>query len=375
MSEDSAANIQTVAPGTQASMDGAINSSGGLAAARAMMAAQRAQGVNKLDANGRPVSPQTSKGNPSEAGRILAQQAQQARVQRQAEAARQAQAAEAQQAEAVQHAANNAHATDGLETDDQLQSGETDATGDGQSEISEADLDQAMMDLGEGVTMSRAEIKQHLMRQADYTQKTQHLSAERQAFEADRSQRLGVLDAMIAGFQNQMGQPKSLEAHLAEDPVDGLMNFARQQTRLEQLAQVRNVRSQEQAHHTAMLRDSTVKALAEKHGDKAPGYFKDAVDYAHGHIGGDRNQLEALMSHPFAIEAAHKARQWDALQASQGKVKKTVAGVPPVTRPGTRVSGQQGAQSAFQKSIAALKASGKPADAVAALRAQRAARG
>lgn len=353
----------------------------GIEAAKNALAAQRAEGAKQLKSNGLAVNPQTTHGNPSEAARALAQRGAEVRAQaRQAEAAKAAQEADAAakaDAEAGNDAANNpGEGTDGLESSDQLQSGgDGAAEADGQSDAGADDpeaFDQAAIDLGEGVTMSRAEIKQHLMRQSDYTQKTQGLSAKEKAFEADRTQRLGVLDSLIGQFATQIGQPKSLKSWLAEDPIDGLARFAEQQERMEQLHAARTVRAQEQAHHTSQARDSTVKALMQTHGDKAQGYFDQAVEYASTRVGLDKDTLAGLMAHPEAIQMAHEARQWRELQASQKSVQRTVAGKPAVIRPGTRVSAQAGAQSAFQKSMTALKASGSIADAKAAMQARRA---
>lgn len=355
----------------------------GIAAARAALAQQRAEGNKALRGDGLPVSPQQSKGNPSEAGRILAQRGAQAREARQAEAQRQAQEAERLQAqaqadagdqEADQEAANNpGEGTDGLDESDQLQSADAENAEGEEGQQSEEDFDQAAIDLGEGVQLTRAEIKQNLLRQADYTSKTQDLAAQRQAFEADRSERLSVLETLERHLSAQLGPVKSMKAWLAEDPVDGMMKFAEQQERLEQLRTAQNVRQQEQAHHIQQLRDSTVKALSEKHGDKATGYFNEAVDYLHTFMGGDKAALAATVTHPVAIELLHKAQQWDKLQASQGTVKRTVAGKPAVVKPGTKVSAQAGASSKLQNAVAVLKASGNRADAVAVLRAKRAA--
>lgn len=352
----------------------------GIAAARAALAQQRADGNKTLRGDGLPVTPQQSKGNPSEAGRILAQRAAQAREARQAETARQAQEAErisqaqAQETEeADQQAANTSgEETDGLEKSDHLQSDDAEGAEGETEQHSEDDFEQAAIDLGEGVSLTRAEIKQNILRQADYTRKTQALAEETKAFESDRSERLSVLETLERHLASQLGEMKSLKALVTEfGAEEGLLMYGEQQERMEQLQTAQHVRAQEQAHHIAKLRDSTLKALAEKHGDKAPSYFNDAVEYLHGFMGGDKDALASSVTHPVAIELLHKAKQWDNLQASQKSVKRTVAGKPAVVKPGTKVSAQAGASSKLQNAVAALKASGSIADAKAVLQARR----
>ncbi len=372
MADVAAANIATVAPGMQNSMAGALSANrSGLSVAREMLAAKRAEGQT-LDASGKPLDPQKTKGDPSEAARILQQRATQARQERQAEAARQQEAAGA----AGSGATNTANdATGDLETDDQLQPDAQTGDQTGENAQSEEDPDQAAIDLGEGVSMTRAEVKQHLLRQADYTQKTQALSAKERAFEADRTGRLQVLDTLIGNFTSQIGQPKSLRGWLAEDPVDGLARFAEQQERMDQLNAARHVRAQEQAHHISRLRESTVNALKGTHGDKAQGYFDQAIEYVAPLIGYDRDTTAGLLAHPEAVQIVHDAKAWRNLQGTKGNVQRTIAGLPKVVKPGAKISAQAGVQSKFQNAVASLKASGTRADAVQALQARRALQG
>jgi hypothetical protein len=366
---EAAAKASGLAPGTQDSMAHALHGKAGLDTARAMLAERRNSGDKQLKPDGTPVEPQKEHADPSEAARILAQHANRARAQ-----ARQAKIdAEAQEAAgaAAQTTDNTPEGTDGLETDDQATL--TDEA-DVQSEQSD-DPDQAEIDLGEGVTLTRAEIRANLLRQADYTRKTQAAAEKDKAFQKDRSERLHVLDSLIQNFANTVGQPKSLKQWISEDPIDGLGKFADQQERVEQLNAAVQLRRQEQAHHMAQLKDSTVKALAEKHGDKAQTYFDTAVDYAHKRIGGDKAMLEAALSHPEAIAIMHDAKAYRDLQAKSGEVKRAVAGKPVVVKPGAKVSSQAQTQSALQAAVATLRTSGKPADAVRAFQLQRAARG
>ena len=141
------------------------------------------------------------KPNPvSEAAKTLGQRSATARQERQA----------ATDAEAQPEAESTAEATQGdtTETDTALtdeQAAETEAQDDGP------------IDLGEGVSLTKDEIRQNILRQADYTRKTQDLAEMRKALDAERSTKLTQLDTVIAQLQQRAGQPKSLKQWLADD--------------------------------------------------------------------------------------------------------------------------------------------------------------
>lgn len=300
----------------------------------------------------------------SDAARTLGQRAREAREQRQAEQPRKPE--------------NVALSGDGgdVEDDPTAQAGETQdeidtATGEQPNEANTgADEDEPgegqTIDLGDGVNVTVDEVRDNFMMKADYTRKTQSLAQERQHFEVDRSQRVDFLDKMLGAAKQML--PEFEPVHILMDRLGdgpGMREFGRQQALLQQIGTLEAARQQEQAHHSKQLRDATVKALADKHGDKAAAHYDGAVKVASEWTGMQPDYLATMMAHPAIPDIVHDAKAWRDLQASKGNVQRKVADKPRVTRPGARVSTQAAGQQQIQNAHAKLKSSGNVADAVA----------
>lgn len=265
------------------------------------------------------------------------------------------------------------------EQDDEAQTGETlneetasDGTSDDQAQEQQAEpQDDGTIDLGDGVKIEKELAREGIMLKADYTRKTQALSEERKSFETDRTQRLTLLDSLIGAAQSSLGQPKSMKQWLAEDPIDGMMKFAEQQERFEQFGNLIATRQQEQAHHIGQLKQATISGLQTKHGDKAGDVFSKAVQYVASKTGTEARNVEAMLSHPEAVEMVNDAIAYRELKAKEPGITRTIAEKPKVVRPGAKVSAQSQNQSSVQNAHSKLKASGSLADAVAFLQAQR----
>lgn len=255
------------------------------------------------------------------------------------------------------------------DTDGNEPSNEANAEADGEPDANQT------IDLGEGLTATLDEVRDNFMFKADHTRKTQALAEERKEFEAVRQQKLAHFDQLIVAAQATLGQPKSLKQWLAEDPVDGMMRFAEQQERFEQFGGLIQARQQEQAHYVGNLKQSTIKALGEKHGDKAEDVFSKAVQYVASKTGTDKSALEGMLSHPEAIAIVHDAIAYRELKSKEPSVRRTVAEKPKVVKPGGRVTSQGAAQSALKVAQEKARKSGSVADALAYLRAKRTAGG
>lgn len=312
-----------------------------------------------------PARTDAPKGNPfSEAGRKL-NDAKKAKIAQGDDLANQARQESQEEASVVE---------------DDLPEGETPNdlnTANGES-LEETNDDSEVIDLGEGVTVSKNEIRDGFMLKADHTKKTQELAqartalgAERTQFDADRTQRLQLFDTLLEAQAQSFGKPMSLNQHLQADPVNGLSNFAAQSDRLEQLSTLRNVRAQEQAHDNAQRKAATIKALAEKHGDKAESHYTGAVNIASEMTGLPAEYLSAQMAHPAIADIVYDAKRWRELQASKGSIVKKVADKPRVIQPGARVSQQAAHQRGVMAARDKLKSSGNLADAVLLLRTLR----
>lgn len=308
---------------------------------------------------------QTNKPNASDAARILGQRAAEARAQaRQAKAEAEPQEAPPEEDDATLQAEDKASAPD-AETASESPSEEQDAPQDDPAE------EDGTIDLGEGVKLSKQEIRDGILMRAQFTKNSMELSEAKKAFEADRTQRISILDNLIGVAQAQLGQPKSMKQWLADDPIDGMMKFAEQQERLEQFGNLLATRQQEQAHHVGQLKQATIKGLSTDFGDKAESVFTEAVQYVASKTGTDAKAIEAMLAHPEAVKMVADAKAYRELKAKEGEVKRTIAEKPKVTKPGAKVSAQSQNQTAAQNARAKLKSSGSLADAVAYLQAQR----
>jgi hypothetical protein len=303
----------------------------------------------------------------SEAARILAKAGHEARKQRTTEVQTQPQEStqvegDNEQDDETQGTTEGETLTEETASSEQTDETQTDATDESQD---------GTIDLGDGVKVTLDQVREGFMLKADHTRKTQSLSEERKAFESERTQRLSLLDNLIGVAQAGLGQPKSMKQWLAEDPIDGMMKFAEQQERLEQFGNLIATRQQEQAHHIGQLKQATLKGLETKHGDKAGDVFSRAVQYVASKTGTDAKSVEAMLSHPEAVELVNDAMAYRELKAKEKDVTRTIAEKPKVVKPGAKVTAQAQNQSAVQNARARLKSSGSLADAVAYLQAQR----
>lgn len=313
--------------------------------------------------------------NPSEAARILGQRAAEARAQaRQAAAEAKAQEASADEADAELQAEDKADSAPDAEAASESPSQEQDATQDDPGAAEEAD-DAGTIDLGDGVKLTKQEIRDGILMRAQFTKNSMELSEAKKAFESDRTQRLTHLDTLIGAAQASLGQPKSMKQWLAEDPVDGMMKFAEQQERFEQFGHLIEARQREQAHHVSQLKQATIQGLSTKHGVNAEGVFSKAVQYVASKTGTDQRAVEAMLAHPEAVELVNDAIAYRELKSKEPDLKRTIADKPKVVKPGAKVSAQSQNQSAVQNARATLQKSGSLKDAVAFLQAQRKARG
>jgi hypothetical protein len=234
-----------------------------------------------------------------------------------------------------------------------------------------------IIDLGDGVQVTLEQVREGFMLKADHTRKTQALAEERRALEAMRAQKLAALEQALGQLQQHVTAPKSLQALLAEDPVNGLARFAQQVDRMQQLSAARDLARQQRDEHLATLRAARDRELAEGYwtsrGEAEKG-IADATAYAKTYGYGD-DFLATALNDPHAVAILDKARKFDELQAGRSRLERLVADKPKVVRPGAKVSAQAAHQSVVQGARSRLKSTGSLGDAVAYLQAQRKAKG
>lgn len=314
-----------------------------------------------------------SQTNTSEAARILGQRAAEARAQaRQAKAEAEAQEAQPEEGEAELQAEDKASAPD-AETASESPSQEQDTS---QDDPAADESEDGTIDLGEGVRLTKQEIRDGILMRAQFTKNSMELGEERKQLETIRTQKVAQLDTALLAVQSLLPQPKDQDVLIDELGLEeGIKAFAQQQRMWASFGKALEGRQAEQAQHLESLKQSTIKQLSEKHGDKAASVFSDAVQYVASKTGTDPKQVEALMAHPEAVEMVKDAMTYRELKSKEPDVKRTIAEKPKVTRPGAKVSAQATAFSATQTARAKLKSSGSLSDAVAYLQAQRKAKG
>jgi hypothetical protein len=306
----------------------------------------------------------------SDAARKLGQRAAEARQERQAKTA-----AETQEPEEEQQTENTA---------DEATPGDLSAAEQNQSETQEAETQEEpaeaqTIDFGDGISMPLEEVKQNLLRQADYTKKTQQVSERAKALDLRESQGLAQLDQTLEILTQKLGQPKTLQQFIAEDESTALKRYAAQEEEVRALQAANVIRERKAAERRGRLQAERDEHLAENYNktwsdpEKRVADYTKLTDYALK-LGATKEDLLDL-TQPFMIKALDKAAKLDAIEAQRGKVTKVVSGKPPVIRPGTKVSAGAAKLSEVQAAQTKAKASGQLADAVALLQARRAARG
>lgn len=232
-----------------------------------------------------------------------------------------------------------------------------------------------------------SKIKDALLRQADYTRKTQEIAEKRRVVEDRERTLLQTLQlseqlAPALGQLQQMDQQiqfiqQSLTPQLEEqDPI----RFNSMGTKLTLLLNQRYQFAQGLEGHKQKLVEQMTqtrqKAMTEKLADALPkvqqaikGFSpemgKQIAEYAKSNGLSQEEIEQASFSAPLVI-SLWKAREFDRLQAAKPKVTQAVANLPPVAKPGAR-NAQATEQSARLKEATQQwqKGGGKDADALA----------
>lgn len=174
-----------------------------------------------------------------------------------------------------------------------------------------------------------------LLRQADYTRKTQELAEQRKAFEAERQATVQadeqVLNARanIAMIDRQIGQYESVDwsAAFDADPFEAQKAFAQYQL-LKQgreqavgyLDQVNRQRTETQQLEKARLVQEGAAELARDIPDWSPELQRKLVDYGTKEWGLSKDDFDGVTD-PRAVKLLHAAYQWHQHQAGQKKAQ------------------------------------------------------
>jgi len=233
-----------------------------------------------------------------------------------------------------------------------------------------------------------AELKRGSLREADYTRKTQEVSAkhsevERQSAaievsEKQLTEKLAYVESVIKSIVPAEPDPAMLQT----DPVGYMQQKAHREQWMQHLsyleseqqraAQERQAKSGETEKETAdrEWNELLVKAPELKDPKRLDRFVSDMKEHASAY-GIKPDELRAVaLDHRQAL-VLRDAIAWRKLQASKPNVAKKVEGRPPVQKGGRRLSPGEHKARSTSDAINRLKQSGSEADAVAAYLASR----
>lgn len=225
-------------------------------------------------------------------------------------------------------------------------------------------------------------IKEALLRQADYTRKTQEVAEQRKSVE-ERAEMLAQQEQLMAVALPKVAELKAIDDRLEQfkqldwsslvdqDPVQATkLNIAYQQLQQQRQGVINEVgqMQRQQTELMAKQREQALKAGMEQvrkaipnfNAEMAKGIAETTKTY-----GFSQKEIDQLTDPRFVL-ALHDAHQWRKLQASKSTVTKKVADVKAVnTTARTAATSQSGA--ALKDARARLAKSGKTEDAEAFL--------
>lgn len=227
-----------------------------------------------------------------------------------------------------------------------------------------------------------AELKRGSLREADYTQKTQAVSAQSAAIK-ERETQLEQNTKYVTDLLKTVIPGPPDPAMLKIDPVAYMEQEVLHKQWMQHLQYLDGQRQQTESARKAEA-DKSEQEIAQREWDalaKAVPSFKDEAKVRA--FGDDVKKYGAsygfkpeelrqavLLDHRQAL-VLRKAIAWDKLQASKVAVAQKVEGRPPVTKGGARISPSQQKGRAVSDALARLKSSGTEADAAAAYLASR----
>jgi hypothetical protein len=217
------------------------------------------------------------------------------------------------------------------------------------------------------------EIREAVMRHADYTRKTTELAEHRALFQKEReiadqhaafsksieseSQELAQIDAQLAQFKalpwDEFDTQQTLRAKMAQD------NLKERKAELKQSVDAKRGEFTQQSEKSRQeLFEKADKYLAKaipQWGKQAASEFVAAAQA----VGFTQAEV-SNMTDPRAVQALWKAAQWDKLQAAKPLVSKKVSEVPPVIKPGSQATVENSASKRYQELRKELKRTGDP---------------
>jgi len=235
---------------------------------------------------------------------------------------------------------------------------------------------------GKNVEVTLEELQKGYSREADYTRKTQQVSEERRAFQAEaelvrteRQQYSKLLGSLQAQLQQNAAPQVDMDRLYSEDPIEWVRQkeLARDAEKVHAAIQserqrLSHIQAQEQYQsmqaHLAQQQDAMLKAIPEwSNPDKAKAEKTLLIEWGQK-LGFSSDELKNIFDHR-AVVALRKAALYDQMMTKRGNIRPAVNNGPKPAKPGA--AGRMDNVTDARRSQQRLAKTGRVNDAASAI--------
>jgi hypothetical protein len=235
---------------------------------------------------------------------------------------------------------------------------------------------------GKNVEVTLEELQKGYSREADYTRKTQQVSEERRAFQAEaelvrteRQQYSQLLGSLQAQLQQNAAPQIDLDRLYNEDPIEWVRQkeLARDAEKVHaaivsEKQRLSHIQAQEQYQsmqaHLAQQQDAMLKAIPEwANPDKAKAEKTLLIEWGQK-LGFSSDELKNIFDHR-AVVALRKAALYDQMMTKRGNIRPAVNNGPKPAKPGA--AGRMDNTTDSRRSQQRLAKTGRVNDAASAI--------
>jgi hypothetical protein len=235
---------------------------------------------------------------------------------------------------------------------------------------------------GKNVEVTLEELQKGYSREADYTRKTQQVSEERRAFQAEaelvrteRQQYSKLLGSLQAQLQQNAAPQVDMDRLYSEDPIEWVRQkeLARDAEKVHAAIQserqrLSHIQAQEQYQsmqaHLAQQQDAMLKAIPEwANPDKAKAEKTLLIEWGQK-LGFSSDELKNIFDHR-AVVALRKAALYDQMMTKRGNIRPAVNNGPKPAKPGA--AGRMDNVTDARRSQQRLAKTGRVNDAASAI--------
>ena len=235
---------------------------------------------------------------------------------------------------------------------------------------------------GKNVEVTLEELQKGYSREADYTRKTQQVSEERRAFQAEaelvrteRQQYSQLLGSLQAQLQQNAAPQVDMDRLYSEDPIEWVRQkeLARDAEKVHaaivsEKQRLSHIQAQEQYQsmqaHLAQQQDAMLKAIPEwANPDKAKAEKTLLIEWGQK-LGFSSDELKNIFDHR-AVVALRKAALYDQMMTKRGNIRPAVNNGPKPAKPGA--AGRMDNVTDARRSQQRLAKTGRVNDAASAI--------